>query len=124
MSQKRRLLRENPPKDLVDAVCRLAGWSGCNDGKWIYNTDVPDAKAEDVFTLLWPYFVPCWAKRYLVKNPSFLNIITILNFILPSVGRTIRRSVRKSKDYPWGLTWYKLDPVVEIKPITYEVSFG
>jgi hypothetical protein len=123
MPKKRKVLREQPPNDLIDGVCRLAGWSGRNDGKWIYNTDPPEGKEEELFGMLWPYFVPCWAKRYLKKDPSFINLMTILKIILPGSGRQIETQIRKSKLYPFGLTWYRLAPVVKITEASFQLTW-
>lgn len=115
-----KLFRKDIPDEVVDKLCRALGFTGLNDGKELRHRNYDKVLLEEALSLIWPYYVPCHAKRFLRSEPSFVEAITILRQVMRARGRTL--IVRERKPGGISRTSYQLDK--SLVEVSQETSFS
>lgn len=102
------IFREKPPLDLVNMILKSMGFvNGLLDTRTFTKDDLHGEGIDTWLPLLWPYYIPCKAKRFLeyLTKDKFVTIIRHLlrvhNFDLQTQERIIGNVKR---------TQYRIEP--------------
>ena len=118
----RKLFRTDIPDDLVGKILRCVGFTGLSDGKELRCQYIDTEILADTLTEIWPYYRPCYAKRYLKNELSYRNLITVVKHVLQTKGRTLISKERKSEGN--SFTTYRLDGATQIsQPAPFHLTF-
>lgn len=121
----RKLFRTDIPDDLVVKILRCVGFTGLSDGKELRHQYIDTDILAETLTELWPYYIPCHAKRYLKNDLTYYNLITIVRHVLRTRGRTLIAKERKSQGS--SFTTYRLDginsPTLHATPTPFLLTF-
>lgn len=123
-SQYKKLFRKDPPKELVEQILRCSGLLGLYDLRWFTKEELVLDMAEEWLPLLYPFYLPCKAKRFLDIALDAHRLITILRHCIRVHGYDLSVQERLYKDKKHSL--YQLQPVQSYKDLsgtTLEVTF-
>jgi hypothetical protein len=122
---QKKLFRVLPPKDLVDSVLRSTGLLGLHDLRWFSKEELKLTGQEEWIPLLYPYYLPCKAKRFLHTMLDNARMITILRHILRPHGYDLHVQERLYRDQKQSL--YQIQPIHSFKDlsgVSLEVEFS
>ena len=77
-SSYKKLFRKEPPKELVEQILRSIGLLGLHDLRWFTKEELILETNEEWLPLLYPFYLPCKAKRFLDDGFDANRLITIM----------------------------------------------
>ena len=104
----KKILRQAIPDDLADKLLRSVGFAGIHDRTELVRMCIKEDLFEEAITELWAYYQPCHAKKFLERDLTEHNIITIIRHVLRSRGQNLIPKERKH-DYN-SYTTYRISP--------------
>lgn len=125
MAPQKKLFRSLPPKDLVESILRSCGLLGLHDLRWFSKDELKVVEQDDWLPLLYPYYLPCKAKRFLNEALDTSRLITILRHILRPHGYDLSVQERLYRDQKQSL--YQIQPLHSFKDlsgVSLEVDFS
>jgi hypothetical protein len=120
----KKLFRKEPPKELIEQILRAAGLLGLHDLRWFTKEELVLSTQEDWLPLLYPFYLPCKARRFLDDRMDGNRFITILRHCIRHHGYDLAVQERLYKDKKHSL--YQLQPIQSYKDLSganLEVSF-
>jgi hypothetical protein len=124
MSQYKKLFRKEPPKELVEQILRSIGLLGIHDLRWFTKEELKMDAVEEWLPLLYPFYLPCKAKRFLDTEFDANRLITVVRHCIRAHGYDLSVQERLYKDKKHSL--YQLQPVHSYKDLSgsnLEVTF-
>jgi hypothetical protein len=124
ISQYKKLFRKEPPKELVEQILRSTGLLGLHDLRWFTKEELVLSTQEDWLPSLYPFYLPCKAKRFLDDPLDGHRLITILRHCIRQHGYDLAVQERLYKEKKHSL--YQLQPMKSYKDLsgsTLEVTF-
>jgi hypothetical protein len=125
MALQKKLFRSLPPKELVESILRGSGLLGLHDLRWFSKDELKTAEQEEWLPLLYPYYLPCKAKRFLHETLDNSRLITILRHILRPHGYDLSVQERLYRDQKQSL--YQIQPIHsfrDLSGVSLEVDFS
>lgn len=123
-SQYKKLFRKEPPKELVEQILRYSGLLGLHDLRWFTKEELALEAHEEWLPMLYPFYLPCKAKRFLDESLDANRLITILRHCIRVHGYDLSVQERLYKDKKHSL--YQLQPMHSYKDLSganLEVTF-
>lgn len=120
----KKLFRKEPPKELVEQILRSTGLLGLHDLRWFTKEELLLDTNEEWLPLLYPFYLPCKAKRFLDDGFDANRLITIMRHCIRHHGYDLSVQERLYKDKKHSL--YQLQPVQSYKDLSganLEVTF-
>ena len=124
MAQKK-LFRQQPPKELIESILRNLGLLGLHDLRWFSKDELTLSHQDEWLPALYPYYLPCKAKRFLSQEIDSNHIITILRHVLRPNGYDLHVQERLYRDQKQSL--YQIQPIHSFKDlsgVSLEVDFS
>ena len=127
MSSKvhKKLFRIIPPKDMVESILRSSGLIGIHDLRWFSKDELKLNEQEEWLVQLYPFYLPCKAKRFLNTEIDGARAITIFRHILRPHGYDLHVQERLYRDQKQSL--YQIQPIHSFKDlsgVSLEVDFS
>ena len=88
------LFRERPPVELIEDIFKQLRLTGLQNSPWFTKDELPLGTLENWLPLLEPYYLPCKAKRFLMRDMNGSKLITILRHLLGTIGGTMNTCER------------------------------
>lgn len=123
-SSYKKLFRKEPSKELVEQILRSIGLLGLHDLRWFTKEELIVDSHEEWLPLLYPFYLPCKAKRFLDDGFDANRLITIMRHCIRQHGYDLSVQERLYKDKKHSL--YQLQPVQSYKDLSganLEVTF-
>jgi len=123
-SQYKKLFRKEPPKELIEQILRSTGLLGLHDLRWFTKEELIIDTHEEWLPLLYPFYLPCKAKRFLDASLDANRLITILRHCIRVHGYDLSVQERLYKEKKHSL--YQLQPRQSFKDLSganLEVTF-
>lgn len=120
----KKLFRKEPPKDLVEQILRATGLLGLHDLRWFTKEELLLTTQEEWLPLLYPFYLPCKARRFLDDSLDGNRLITIIRHCIRQHGYNLAVQERLYKDKKHSL--YQLQPMQSYKDLSganLEVTF-
>jgi len=125
MSNMKKLFRQIPPKEMIEVILRSLGLLGFHDLRWFSKDELTISQQEEWLPGLYPYYLPCKAKRFLYAEIDNNHIITIMRHILRPHGYDLHVQERLYRDQKQSL--YQIQPIHSFKDlsgVSLEVDFS
>lgn len=121
---QKKLFRTVPPKELVESILRSSGLLGVHDLRWFSKDELKLDEQDEWLPQLYPYYLPCKAKRFLHDILDGARAITIVRHILRPHGYDLHVQERLYRDQKQSL--YQIQPLHAFKDlsgVSLEVDF-
>lgn len=121
MKEKKGVFRQEPPLELIESILQHLRFTGIQDVHWFTKDELPLQTLELWLPLLEPYYLPCKAKRFLMRTMDSGKVITVLRHILEVIGselKTCERMVGGHKK-----TFYQIQPPALVQPNSFALTF-
>jgi len=125
MAPQKKLFRSLPPRDLVETILRSSGLLGLHDLRWFSKDELKTVEQEEWLPILYPYYLPCKAKRFLHDALDNSRLITILRHVLRPHGYDLSVQERLYRDQKQSL--YQIQPIHsfrDLSGVSLEVDFA
>ena len=125
MAPQKKLFRALPPKELVETILRSLGLLGLHDLRWFSKDELLIKGQDEWLTLLYPYYLPCKAKRFLHEALDAARTITIMKHVLRPQGYDLCVQERLYREQKHSL--YQIQPIHSFKDlsgVSLEVDFS
>ena len=123
--QYKKLFRLSPPKEFVEDILRNLGLIGLHDLRWFTKEELTLDSQEEWLPLLYPYYLPCKARRFMMDLLDANRLITILRHILRVHGYDLSVEERLYRDEKHSL--YQIQPIHSFQDLSgasLEVNFN
>jgi len=123
--QYKKLFRIHPPREFVEDILRCLGLLGLHDLRWFSKDELVTSTQEEWLPLLYPYYLPCKAKRFMDDAVDSNRVITILRHVLRAHGYDLSVQERLYKDQKHSL--YQIQPIhsfQDLSGVSLEVNFN
>ena len=123
-SHYKKLFRKQPPKELVELILRSVGLLGLHDLRWFTKEELVLTTQEDWLPQLYPFYLPCKAKRFLDEAMEGNRLITVVRHCIRQHGYDLAVQERLYKDKKHSL--YQIQPMHSYKDLSgsnLEVTF-
>ena len=121
---QKKLFRCIPPKDMVESILRSSGLLGLHDLRWFSKDELKVDGQDEWIPQLYPYYLPCKAKRFLHDALDGARVITIIRHILRPQGYDLQVQERLYREQKQSL--YQIQPIHSFKDlsgVSLEVDF-
>ena len=121
---QKKLFRCTPPKEFVESILRTIGLIGLHDLRWFSKDELKVGEQDEWLPQLYPYYLPCKAKRFLHEALDCGRMITILRHILRPHGYDLHVQERLYREQKHSL--YQIQPIHSFKDlsgVSLEVDF-
>ena len=122
---QKKLFRQVPPREFVETILRSLGLLGFHELRWFSKDELTLTHQDDWIPLLYPYYLPCKAVRFLSNELDNNHIITIVRHIIKQYGYDLHVQERLYRDQKQSL--YQIQPVHSFKDlsgVSLEVDFS
>jgi hypothetical protein len=125
MAPHKKLFRTIPPKDVVEMILRSSGLIGLHDLRWFSKDELKVAEQDEWLPVLYPYYLPCKATRFLHEAIDTTRLITIFRHIIIPHGYELHVQERLYRNQKQSL--YQIQPINSFKDlsgVSLEVDFS
>jgi hypothetical protein len=122
---QKKLFRIIPPKEFVETILRAAGLLGLHDLRWFSKDELVVGTQDEWLPLLYPYYLPCKARRFMTDQLDGARFITVLRHILRPHGYDLHVQERLYRDQKQSL--YQIQPIHsfrDLSGVSLEVVFS
>jgi len=121
---QKKLFRCTPPKEFVESILRNIGLIGLHDLRWFSKDELKVGEQDEWLPQLYPYYLPCKAKRFLHEALDCSRMVTILRHILRPHGYDLHVQERLYREQKHSL--YQIQPIhsfEDLSGVSLEVDF-